>query len=125
MRKSKHDSVFTGFYCTSIVLTLIFFSSCSGATYTQTKQEVPILTTETETVVRKPVENPETGVYEMRVVSKTHTKTHTRMTENNVPLRPPNAHTNAGHSAEKKDDDWEFYALSLLIMALSLYVVSN
>lgn len=129
MKKSKNSSVFTSCYCISIVVTLILLYGCAGATHTKTKQDVLILTT--ETVVRKLVENPETGVYEMRVVSKTHTKTQTPVTENNVfiPPRPPNAHTNAhtnaGHSAQKTDDDWVFYALSLLTMVLGLYVVSN
>ncbi len=82
----------------------------------------------TETVVRKRVKNPETGRYEMRIVSETYTRTEIPVTENNVfiPAWLQNAHTNVGHSEQKTDDDdWVFYSLSFLTMILGLYVVSN
>ena len=110
MKKSKHGSVFTVCYCTSIVLTFILLYSCAGTTHTQTTQSVPILTTETETVVWKRVKNPETGVTEMRLVSKEHTKTQT-------PTAPK-----AGHSAQKTD--WGFYAVCYLIIGVSYLIIA-
>ena len=77
----KHASVFTVFYCTSIVLMLVLLHGCASTTHTQTTPAVPMMTTETHTTVEQRVKNPETGDYEMKVVSEEHTKTQSSMTE--------------------------------------------
>ena len=78
MKKMQHASVFTVFYCASIVLMLILLYGCAGTTHTPMTQSVPIVTTETHTVVEQLVKNPETGAYEMKVVSEERTRTTTR-----------------------------------------------
>ena len=121
----KHASMFTVFYCTSIVLMLVLLHGCASTTHTQTTPAVPMMTTETHTVVEQLVKNPETGDYEMKVVSEEHTKTQSTMTGNNafVPPHTPSAHANPGHSAGKTDVG--FYALNVLIIAVNLYLMSH
>ncbi len=111
MKKNKNASVFTGCYCMSIVLVLIFLYGCAGPTRIQMPHPVSMVKTETEMVVWKWVENPETGVYEKRLVSKEHTETQTP-----VALK-------SGHSASKTD--WEFYALAFFTMAVGIYIIFN
>lgn len=74
----QHASVFTVFYCASIVLMLILLYGCAGTTHTPMTQSEPIVTTETHTVVEQLVKNPETGAYEMKVVSEERTRTTTK-----------------------------------------------
>ena len=148
----KHARVFTVFYCTSIVMMLIFLHGCAGTMHTSATQSVPTVTTETHTKVEQLVENPKTGVYEMEVVREEHTKTtvttetHTKVeqlvenpetgvyemkvvreehtkTQPPMPPRTPNAHTTHGHSAGKTD--WGFYALNVLIIAVKLYMLMS
>ena len=112
----------------------ILLHGCAGTAHTPTTQPVPLMTTETHTKVEQLVKNPETGAYEMMVVSEERVRTvrervvyrqHADLTGNNVfyPPRTPNVHTNQGHSAGKTD--WEFYALNVLIIAVNLCIISQ
>ena len=74
----QYANVFTVFYGASIVLMLILLYGCAGTIHTPMTQSVPIVTTETHTVVEQLVKNPETGAYEMEVVSEERTRTTTR-----------------------------------------------
>ena len=117
----KQNRVWTVFYCTSIVMMSILLHGCAS-----TIQLVPLVgTTETHTKVEQRVKTPETGAYEMKVVSEERTKTQSSMTGNNlfVPPRTPNAHTKHGHSTGKTD--WVVYTASLLIIAVNLYLLSK
>ena len=82
----RQNRIWTAFYCTSIIMMLILFHGCAGTTHTPVTQSAPIVTTETHTVVEQLVKNPETGAYEMKVVSeeriRTRVSSHTTVVDN-------------------------------------------
>lgn len=115
----KQNRVWTVFYCTNIVMMSILLHGCAGTTHTHTTPSVPlVVTTETHTKVEELVKNPETAGYEMMVVSEEWSRT-----VSTDPPRTPNAHTNHGHSTG--GTDWAVYALSLFIIGVNLYLLSN
>ncbi|MDE0638319.1 MAG: hypothetical protein OXI43_20960 [Candidatus Poribacteria bacterium] len=73
MKKIRHSNVLSICYCLCIVLVLIFLYGCSGATHTISTEQGP--TVESDTIVEewKLVENPNTGIMEMRLVRKVRT----------------------------------------------------
>ena len=121
----KKHRVWPVFYCTSIVMMAILLHGCAGTTHTPATQSVPTVTTETHTIVKQRVQNPETGGFEMKVVREERTQTQSPMTGNNVFVvpRPPHAHTNPGHSTQ--GTDWVVYTAGLLIIAVNLYWLSK
>ena len=116
----KQSRVWTVFYCTSVIFMSILLHGCAGTRHTPTTQSVPIVTTETHTIVEQRVKSPETSAYEMKVVSEERARTVSTQTGETVfdPPRSPNAHTKHGHSAG--NTGWYFYTLSLFLAAFYL-----
>ena len=123
--KMKMPCVWTVFYCTSLVVMAILLQGCAGTTHTPASPSVSTVTTQTHTIVKQRVRNPETGGYEMKVVREERTQTQSSMTGNNVsnPPLPPNAHTKHGQSTG--ETDWVVYTAGLLIIAVNLYLLSK
>ena len=70
MNSVKQSPVLTLIYSISVVVMLIFLPGCAVPPSSQPA----LLRTETRTIVEELVKNPETGAYEMKIVSETHTK---------------------------------------------------
>ena len=117
MKKSQHSIVLAGGFCISIVLVLTLLNGCAVTTHTNPAKSILITTSETQKEVWKFVENPETGVPEMQLVSKDVLK----VQNNNLPIVPKTA-PQTGNSTQ--NSDWEFYTTCFLIIALSLYIIN-
>ncbi len=86
MKKIGHSSVLSVCYCIGIVFVLIFLYGCSGATHTISTEQVPIVGSETIVEEWKLVENPNTGIMEMRLTRKVRTTVSTSSSSNEVIL---------------------------------------
>ncbi len=73
MKRIWRNSILTVCYCTGIVFVLIFLNGCSGATHTISMEELPRVGSDTVVEEWKLVENPNTGIKEMRLVRKIRT----------------------------------------------------
>ena len=73
MKKIGHSGVLSVCYCIGIVLALIFLNGCSGATRTISTEQLPIVGSDTVVEEWRLVENPNTGIMEMRLVRKVRT----------------------------------------------------
>ncbi len=73
MKKGRRGTVLTAYYCTFVVLALIFLHGCSGAAKIESTEPVTRITTETTEVECRYVLNPETGELEKLPVHKTQT----------------------------------------------------
>lgn len=71
--KKSYSSVLSVCYCIGIVFVLIFLYGCSGETHTISTEQVPIVGSETIVEEWKLVENPNTGIMEMRLIRKVRT----------------------------------------------------
>ncbi len=117
-------------YCTGIVLALIFLYGCSGTTHTISTEQVPIMASDTTVEEWKLVENPNTGIMEMRLVRKVRTTVSTSSSSNRVILPSPpetSSTKNKGlHTRSDVDDYRMILTISSLVLAvITLYIVSK
>ena len=128
MKKIRHSSVLSVCYCTGIVFVLIFLYGCSGTTHTISTEQVPIMTSETTEEEWQLVENPNTGIMEMRLVRKVRTKVSTSSSSNKVILTSPSETSstiNEGlHFPSNNDTSGTVLTISSFVVAVAtLYIV--
>ena len=127
MKRIRYGNMLTVCYCVGIVLALIFLYGCSGATRTTTItiEHVPTVESDTITEEWKLVENPDTGIMEMRLVSKVRTTVSTSSTSNRVIL--PSSSETSSHYPSHNDTGRLILAISSFVIAVAtlLYVTAS
>ena len=122
MKKIRHSSVLSVCYCIGIVFALIFLYGCSGATHTISTEQGPIVGSDTTVEEWKLVENPNTGIMEMRLVRKVRTTVSTSSSSTKVIL--PSSSETSSHHPSHNDTGGLILAISSLVVALAtLYIV--
>lgn len=122
MKNTKHSSVLSVCCCTCIVLALIFLYGCSGATHTISTEQVPIVGSDTIVEEWRLVENPNTGMMEMRLVRKVRTTVSTSSSSNKVIL--PSSSETSSHYPSHNDTGGLILAISSFVIAVAtLYIV--
>ena len=120
--KKSYGSVLSICCCIGPVLALIFLYGCSGATRTTTIEHVPIVESDTITEEWKLVKNPNTGIMEMRLVSKVRTTVSTSSSSTKVIL--PSSPETSSHYPSHNDTGGLILAIAGFVVAVAnLYLV--
>ncbi|MCE2402145.1 hypothetical protein J4G08_14825 [Candidatus Poribacteria bacterium] len=123
MKKIRHSSVLSVCYCIGIVFALIFLYGCSGATHTISTEQGPIVGSDTTVEEWKLVENPNTGIMEMRLVRKVRTTVSTSSSSINKVILPSSSETSS-HYPSNNDTVGTILAISSFVVAVvALFLV--
>lgn len=122
MKKIGHSGVLSICYCLCVVLVLIFLYGCSGATHTISTEQGPTVGSDTIVEEWKLVENPNTGIMEMRLVRRVRT---TVSTSSSSTIENKGHTKNKGlHYSSNNDTVVTILAISTLVVKLAtLYIV--
>ena len=130
MKKIGHSSVLSVCYCIGTVLALIFLYGCSGATHTISTEQVPIVGSETITEEWKLVENPNTGIMEMRLVRKVRTTVSTKVrttvstsSSSNEVILPSSSETSLHHPSHNDTGGLILAIAGFVVAVANLYLV--
>lgn len=122
MKKVGHSNVLSVCYCIGIVFALIFLYGCSGTTHTISTEQVPIVGSDTITEEWKLVENPNTGIMEMRLVRRVRTTVSTSSSSTKVIL--PSSSETSSHYPSHYDTGGLILAIAGFVVAVAnLYLV--
>ncbi len=122
MKKIGHSGVLSICYCIGVVLVLIFLYGCSGTTHTISTEQGPIVGSDTIVEEWKLVENPNTGIMEMRLVRRVRT---TVSTSSSTSIENKEHAENKGqHYPSNNDTGRTILVISSLVVAVAtLYIV--
>lgn len=124
MKKIGYSGVLSICYCIGVVLVLIFLYGCSGTTHTISTEQVPMQLVGSDTIVEewKLVENPNTGIMEMRLVRRVRT---TVSTSSSSSIENKEHAENKGlHYPSNNDTGRTILVISSFVVAVAtLYIV--